>query len=151
MGALETPTFALTPLNAYSSAAGQPFYYVTSHDIISRLHHHALSVYHNPAYHPSNVSARSTRAGGAMALLCAGVDSDRMIWLIGWWHSDELYHYLHVQAQPVMTGISATMLRGGSYGFAPLQSTTPTLFTLGCLGHRSVPVAHNNGASRVLE
>ena len=50
-----------------------------------------------------------------MALLCAGVDSDR-IRLLGRWRSDEMYRYLHVQAQPVMTaGLSAAMLRGGSF------------------------------------
>ena len=54
-----------------------------------------------------------------MALLCAGVDSNR-IRLIGRWRSDELYRYLHVQAQPVMTGISAAMFRGGGYLLAPL-------------------------------
>jgi hypothetical protein len=66
-----------------------------------------------------DVSIRSTRAGGAMALLCAGVDSDR-IRLVGRWRSDEMYRYLHVQAQPaVMTGLSAAMLRGGSFRLTP--------------------------------
>ena len=37
---------------------------------------------------PSEVSARTTRAGGAMALMCAGVDSDR-IRLIGRWRSSK--------------------------------------------------------------
>jgi hypothetical protein len=64
----------------------------------------------------SDVSVRSTRSGGAMALLCAGVDSDR-IRLIGRWRSDEMYRYLHVQAQPVMTGLAAAML--------PLGRTVP--------------------------
>ena len=53
-----------------------------------------------------------------MALLCAGVDSDR-IRMIGRWQSDEMYRYLNVQAQPVMTGLSAAMLRGGSFRLAP--------------------------------
>ena len=39
---------------------------------------------------PSDVSARSTRAGGAMAMMCAGIDRDR-IRLIGRWRSDEMY------------------------------------------------------------
>jgi hypothetical protein len=53
-----------------------------------------------------------------MALLCAVIDRDR-IRMIGRWRSDELFRYLHVQAQPVMTGISAAMLRGGAYQLAP--------------------------------
>ena len=53
-----------------------------------------------------------------MALLCAGVDSDRLR-MIGHWKSDELFRYLHVQAQPIMTGLSAAMLRGGSFRMAP--------------------------------
>ena len=48
-------------------------------------------------------------------MLCAGIDSDR-IRLIGRWRSDEMYHYLHVQAQPVMSGVAAAMLRGGDFG-----------------------------------
>jgi hypothetical protein len=53
-----------------------------------------------------------------MALLCAGIDSER-IRLIGRWRSDEIYRYLHVQAQPVMTGLSAAMLCGGSFHLMP--------------------------------
>ena len=47
-------------------------------------------------------------------MLCGGVDSDR-IRLIGRWRSDEMYCYLHVQAQPIMAGVAATMLRGGDF------------------------------------
>ena len=72
----------------------------------------------DPAYTAADVSVRSTRAGGAMALLCAGVDRDR-IRLVDRWHSDEMYRYLHVQAQPVMNGLAAAMLRGGSFRLTP--------------------------------
>ena len=42
-----------------------------------------------------------------MAMLCAGIDLDRFH-LIGQWRSDkEIYCYLHVQAQPVMSGVAA--------------------------------------------
>ena len=53
-----------------------------------------------------------------MALLCPGVDSD-YIRLIGRWRSDEMFRYLHVQAQPIMTGMSAAMLRGGDFRLTP--------------------------------
>jgi hypothetical protein len=65
-----------------------------------------------------DVTVRSTRAGGAMALLCAGVDSDR-IRLVGRWRSDEMYRYLDVQAQPVMNGLAAAMLGGGDFRLTP--------------------------------
>ena len=67
---------------------------------------------------PTDVSARSLRAAGAMALLCANVDSDR-IRLIGRWRSDEMLRYLHVQAEPVMRDFSSRMLHGGAYAFLP--------------------------------
>jgi hypothetical protein len=107
-----------TPLNAYGPAtAGQPFRYLLPSDITRQLRT-TLAIYPQPAYTAFDISARSTRAGGAMALLCAGIDRDR-IRLVGRWRSDELYRYLHVQAQPVMTGLSAAMLRGGSFRLAP--------------------------------
>jgi hypothetical protein len=43
-----------------------------------------------------------------MALLYAGIDRDR-IRMIGRWRSDEMLPYLHLQAQPLMTGVSAAM------------------------------------------
>jgi hypothetical protein len=58
----------------------------------------------------SDVSARSLRAAGAMALLCAEVDTD-IIRLIGRWRSDEMLRYLHVQAEPVMRGFAPRMLQ----------------------------------------
>jgi hypothetical protein len=58
----------------------------------------------------TDVSARSLRAAGAMALLCAEVDTD-IIRLIGRWRSDEMLRYLHVQAEPVMRGFAPRMLQ----------------------------------------
>ena len=106
-----------TPLNAYCPAPMAPFRYLTAADLTHRLRV-ALTIYLDPAYKLSDISARSTRAGGAMAMLCAGIDRDRMR-LLGRWRSDELFRYLHVQAQPVVTGIAAAMVRGGSFRLAP--------------------------------
>jgi hypothetical protein len=69
-------------------------------------------------FRPSDISARSLRAAGAMALLCAQVDSDR-IRLIGRWRSDEMLRYLHVQAEPIMRHFSSHMLAGGDYTLLP--------------------------------
>jgi hypothetical protein len=70
---------------------------------------------------PSDISARSLRAAGAMALLCAQVDSD-VIRQLGRWRSDEMLRYLHVQAEPVMSDFSRRMLLGGSFTLLPNQA-----------------------------
>lgn len=67
---------------------------------------------------PEDITARSLRAGGAMALLVARVDTD-IIRLIGRWRSDEMLRYLHLQAQPVMRNFARLMLQGGDYNFIP--------------------------------
>ena len=69
---------------------------------------------------PSDVTAKSLRAGGAMALLLAHVDTD-IIRLIGRWRSDEMLHYLHLQAQPIMRNFASLMLHGGDYTLLPGQ------------------------------
>lgn len=69
---------------------------------------------------PSDISARSLRAAGAMALLCASVDSD-IIRLVGRWRSDEMLRYLHVQAEPIMRNFARLMLQGGTYNLLPNQ------------------------------
>ncbi len=106
-----------TPLNAVRPRTAAPFRYISASDLTQRIRA-VLHLHPDPAYTQADVSVRSTRAGGAMALLCAGVDSDR-IRLIGRWRSDEMYRYLHVQAQPIMTGLSAAMLRGGNFRLTP--------------------------------
>ena len=89
-----------TSINAYRDPRpGRPFQYVLPIDITRRLRA-TLAIHPDPAIDPRDISARSTRAGGAMALLCAGVDRDR-IKLVGRWRSEELYRYLHVQAQQI--------------------------------------------------
>ena len=61
-----------------------------------------------------DVTARSLRAAGAMALLCSGVDKD-IISLIGRWRSDEMMRYLHVHAEPIMRNFSKLMISHGNY------------------------------------
>ena len=64
------------------------------------------------------ISARSLRASGAMALLCAQVDTD-IVQLVGRWRSDAMVRYLHVQAAPIMGRFARAMIRGGDYSLAP--------------------------------
>ena len=101
-----------SPLNAYYMRGRA--YFVLPADITTLLRHTARQAPPEWGLNPSDISARSTRAGGAMAMLCAGIDSDR-IRLIGRWRSDEMYRYLHVQAQPIMSGVATAMLRGGDF------------------------------------
>ena len=65
-------------------------------------------------FRASDVSARSLRASGAMALFNAKVDP-LTIRLVGRWRSDEMLRYLHVQAEPVMRGLSQAMVSHASY------------------------------------
>ena len=65
-----------------------------------------------------DVSARSLRGTGAMALLCSSVDND-IISLIGRWKSDEMLRYLHVQAEPITRKFSKPMIIHGNYNLLP--------------------------------
>ena len=67
---------------------------------------------------PNDISIRSLRSSGAMALLCARVDTDT-IRLLGRWHLDEMLCYVHVQAFPLVTPLASQMLRQGSYTLIP--------------------------------
>jgi hypothetical protein len=69
---------------------------------------------------PKDISASALRAGGAMALLCARVDTD-LIQLLGRWRSDVMLRYLHVQAQPVMSNFARLMVQGGQFTLIPGQ------------------------------
>jgi len=76
--------------------------------------------------HPNDISVRSLRSSGAMALLCANVDTDK-IRLLGRWRSDEMLRYLHVQAIPVVAPIASAMLRHGQFSLLPNRPTNPDL------------------------
>lgn len=113
---------ATTPLNAYRTP-GDVWHFVLAADITTLIRH---AVSFLPDLVAADFSARCTRAGGAMALLCGGIGSDRLR-LIGRWRSDEVYRYLHVQAQPIMAGVATAMLRGGDFrlNLPPLPTGAP--------------------------
>ncbi len=67
---------------------------------------------------PHDISVRSLRSSGAMALLCAKVDTD-MIRLLGRWRSDEMLCYLHVQSFPIVAPFASQMLRHGHFTLIP--------------------------------
>ena len=97
--------------------SGATFRYVTSADLTALLRQ-AAAVDAAANVPPDEVSARSLRASGAMALLHQKVDGD-VIRLLGRWKTDEMFRYLHLQSQPLMQAYSSTMLRGGDYSLLP--------------------------------
>ena len=80
-------------------------------------------------FKPTDISARALRAGGAMALLCAQVDSN-IIQLVGRWRSDEMLRYLHLQAYPLMRHLAPSMVRGGQFRMLSHQTMPPAAFPL---------------------
>ena len=86
---------------------------------ITRTLKAAVGIFSNTiGFLPKDISARSLRAAGAMALLCAGIDHDR-IELIGRWRSDEMLRYLHVQAAPVIQRYAHAMVTAGDFSLIP--------------------------------
>jgi hypothetical protein len=110
-----------TPLCTYYS--NNKAHYVTPDDISLTLKSSVRSIGPSLGFNHKDVSARSLRAAGAMALLSAHVDTDT-IQLLGRWRSDEMLKYLTVQAQPIMRDFSSRMLQGGRYTLLP-NATVP--------------------------
>jgi hypothetical protein len=106
------------PLCSYF-AHGQ-WYVLTPHQITVALRASATILGPSLGLDPLDISARSLRAAGAMALLCANVDPIRAK-MLGRWRSDEMLTYLTMQAAPMIAGLSARMLVGGNYSFIPGQ------------------------------
>ena len=67
---------------------------------------------------PTDISACLLHSIGAMALLCTNLDTNR-ICLLEHWQSDEMLHYLNVQAYPVVSHLSGLMLQHGNFNFIP--------------------------------
>ena len=65
-----------------------------------------------------DVSARSLRVAGAMAVFFSGVDHD-IISLIGCWRSNKMMRYVHMQAEPIMWNFSKLMISHGNYNLLP--------------------------------
>jgi hypothetical protein len=91
--------------------------YITSSSITTTLQVSAAALPHL-GFPARQITARSMRAGGAMALLCGNVDAD-VIRLVGRWKSDAMFRYLHAQALPLVRNLASTMLRHGNFTLAP--------------------------------
>ena len=91
---------------------------IKSTEITSALRASATSIGDTVGLRPKEISARSLRAGGAMALLLGKVDTDT-IKLVGRWRSDAMLVYLHVSARPIMQQHASTMVHHGAYTLIP--------------------------------
>ena len=109
-----------TPLASVYDTRSRSFKPVKAADITAAIKLACTAMGPIFGFSPADVSARSLRASGAMALLCAQVDSD-VIRLIGRWRSDEMLRYLTVQAAPVMRDFSSRMLNHGAFTLLPNQ------------------------------
>ena len=125
-------------LRKYNAPAAAPlshyFYkgewkYVKPTDITLMLRNAIAIMGHAVGFNKADVSARSLRAAGAMALLCANIDHDR-IKLVGRWRSDEMLRYLHVQAAPVMRHFSKVMITDGDFSLIPNRNVEYTTVPL---------------------
>lgn len=110
-----------TPLASYWNSAKQKFLPISPADITSALRLSCMLLGPTYGFLASDISARSLRASGAMALLCAHVDSDT-IRLLGRWRSDEMLRYLHIQAEPIMRDFSSRMLQHGTFRLNPNEN-----------------------------
>ncbi len=103
-----------TPLCSYRY--GNRWCQVTSRQITDLLRAAATTMPHLNIS-PKEITSRSLRSGGAMALLCGKVDTT-IIKLVGRWRSDAMFEYLHAQALPVVHELAATMFQKGRFTLA---------------------------------
>jgi hypothetical protein len=102
---------------------------VQTNDVTNALRLAAIAQFHLTGLSPADISARSLRAGGAMALLCARVDHN-IIRLVGRWRSDEMLRYLHAQAYPLMHTFASSMLTHGTFSLIPGHAVPSTALPL---------------------
>ena len=108
------------PLASYYNERNQ-LIAITAQDITDQLRASATTLYPQTGIASKDLSARSLRVGGAMALLCGHIDFD-VIKLLGRWHSDAMLRYLHVQAQPIIQQLAVKMYNHGRYTFTPTDT-----------------------------
>jgi hypothetical protein len=113
-----------TPL--YSFWTGSSWGNVISNDLTRALR---AAMATTAPHTTDDISARSLRSSGAMALFCAGMDKTT-IQLLGRWKSEELLRYLHTQAFPVTAQCAALMLHHGDFAFIPNQPLPPSRGTV---------------------
>jgi hypothetical protein len=111
------------PLAAYYRGTRRTL--VKATDVTYVLHHAMRLNVHRTVIEALEISARSMRVGGAMALLHRCIDMNN-IRMMGCCNSDAMMRYLHVQAQSVMGDYAARMFNQGTYSFL-LYETVPII------------------------
>jgi hypothetical protein len=101
-----------TPLASYFRATRRIT--IKAKDVTGALRYAAVATAHQTGLHYSDISAKSLRAGGAMALRCGKIDHDT-IRMLGRWHSDTMMRYLHLQEKPLMREFAPTMFNHGRH------------------------------------
>jgi hypothetical protein len=116
------------------STASTPLasYYLTNRrtavkpkDVTDTLRHAMRINVHHTGIQATDISARSVRAGGAMAMFFGKIDMNNTR-LMGRWHSDAMMRYLHCQAQPIMGRFAEVVYNNGAYTFQP-DETVPII------------------------
>jgi len=107
---------ATTPL--YSFKEGNSWKHITTTLLTQHLRWATTALTNTVGISPGDISIRLLRSSGAMALLCANMDSDK-IRLLGRWRSDEMLCYLHIQAFPIVQPLAHLMVRHGQFTFIP--------------------------------
>ena len=110
-----------TPLASFYSDRTQRLIRIKADDITKQLRAAATIHFNTTGIKAEEISARSLRAGGAMAMLMGDIDFD-VIEMIGRWHGDSMMRYLHLQAQPVKKQMAKTMFNNGQYSFLPTDT-----------------------------
>jgi hypothetical protein len=98
-----------TPLYNYYEPRLAKFVPLDSASITAALKLAAGNCYAHTGIHPDNITARSLRAGGATALLCAGIAKD-IVKLIGRWRSDAVDRYLRTGTITITEGYATRMV-----------------------------------------
>jgi hypothetical protein len=87
-------------------------------DVTDTLRHAMQINVHHTGIQATDISARSLRAGGAMAMFFGKIDMNN-IRLMGRWYSDAMMRYLHGQAQPIVGRFAEVMYNNRAYTFQP--------------------------------
>ena len=95
------------------------WYHVSNRHVTDALRKAAAHAQKTTGISPVLISVRSMRLGGAMALLCTGIDADA-IKLVGRWKSDSMLLCLWAQVVVIGQRYAQQMLDNGSCAFTPL-------------------------------
>ena len=104
------------PLSSYNKST--KWQQIRGGDIMSAIKSTVRAEGLSIGFTEADISARSLRAEGFMALLMARVDPDT-IRLVSMWWIDTMLRYLHTMAKSFTEGLWAKMFEHGAYALIP--------------------------------